>query len=459
MPTLSLASPEQLRAALSRGPASANELAATLKVSVPTLHRLLKQLAGETVSAGKARRARYGLSRTLRGGLASLPVYAVDETGQAHSVTRLIPMRPEGTWMDLAGTPWPIPDEARDGWWAGLPYPLHQMRPQGYMGRQFAQVEHAALAVSPNPQEWSDDDVLFVMSQRGADLSGNLIVGDQACEHWLATKAAAVEPWPEVDIADHYFALAGHAIAAGGAGSSAAGEFPKFTARRALMGSATPHVLVKFSGTERSAAVRRWSDLLVCEHLASLHAAAMPGVTCARSRVLVHGGRTFLEVERFDRHGAFGRSPLCALDVLNAEMIGESSMEWPRLTARLAALGLVTPEDELRVQHLWWFGRLIGNTDMHTGNLSFRPVQGQFALAPLYDMLPMRYAPLAGGEVPERALSPVLPLPPQRAVWLAACAAAIAFWQAAAVDSRIGEDFRTVCAGNADELIRLRDRL
>ena len=226
-----------------------------------------------------------------------------------------------------------------------------------------------------------------------------------------------------------------------------------------MTGSATPHVLVKFSGTERSAAVRRWSDLLVCEHLASLHAAAMPGVACARSRVLVHGGRTFLEVERFDRHGAFGRSPLCALDVLNAEMIGESSMEWPRLTARLAALGLVTPEDELRVQHLWWFGRLIGNTDMHTGNLSFCPAQGRLVLAPLYDMLPMRYAPLAGGEVPERALSPVLPLPPQRAVWLAACAAAIAFWRAAAVDSRIGEDFRPVCAGNADELMQLRDRL
>src|ERR1700712_3075189 len=188
--------------------------------------------------------------------------------------------------MDLAGTPWPVPDEARDGWWPGLPYPLQQMRPQGYMGRQFAQVEHKALAVSANPLEWSDDDVLFVMSQRGTDLSGNLIVGDTACEQWLAARAAAVEPLPEADIGDSYVALAGHAIAAGVAGSSAAGEFPKFTARRTLAGSATPHVLVKFSGAERSAAVRRWSDLLVCEHLASVHAAAMPGVVCAPSRLL-----------------------------------------------------------------------------------------------------------------------------------------------------------------------------
>ena len=459
MPIVSLATPERLRAALARGHASANELSAALQTSVPTLHRLLNRLGDVTVTAGKARRARYALVRSLRGGVTSLPVYAVDMAGQAHPSGQLLPLRPDGSWMDLAGTPWPVPDEARDGWWSGLPYPLRQMRPQGYMGRQFAQIEHKALAVSANPLEWSDDDLLFVMSQRGTDLSGNLIVGDAACEQWLAAKAAAAEPLPEADIGDRYLALAGHAIAAGVAGSSAAGEFPKFTARRARAGSATLHVLVKFSGTERSAAVRRWSDLLVCEHLASLHAAALPGVACAPSRVLIHGGRTFLEVERFDRHGAFGRSPLCALDVLNAELIGESTMEWPRLMARLAALALVSAEDEVRVQHMWWFGRLIGNTDMHTGNLSFRPEEGRFVLAPLYDMLPMRYAPLAGGEVPVRDLSPVLPLPPQRAVWLVACAAATAFWRTASSDRRIGHAFRTVCADNADELLRLRDRL
>jgi len=40
-----------------------------------------------------------------------------------------------------------------------------------------------------------------------------------------------------------------------------------------------------------------------------------------------------------------------------------------------------------------------------------------------------------------------------------ACATAIAFWQAAAGDRRIGKDFRATCAGNVDELMRLRDQL
>jgi len=42
--------------------------------------------------------------------------------------------------------------------------------------------------------------------------------------------------------------------------------------------------------------------------------------------------------------------------------------------------------------------RLIANTDMHLGNLTFH-VEGTFRLAPAYDMLPMAYAPLPGGEV------------------------------------------------------------
>lgn len=461
MPAHALATPAQLSVALARRPAaSATELAALLGVSVPTLHRLLQRLPASDVlvGAGKARRARYALARPLRGVTAPLPVYAVDVSGQAHPLTRLWPLRPEGSAMDLSATPWPVPGEARDGWWGGLPYPLYSMRPQGYMGRQFAQAEHRLLGVSPDPQEWSDDDILFVLSQRGTDQSGDLILGDPACERWLAAKAAPAEPIGEAEIGDRYLQLAVQAVAAGVPGSSAAGEFPKFTAQRTLAGSATQHVLVKFSGAETSAAVRRWSDLLVCEHLALAHAAGLPGIAAARSRIVQQGGRSFLEVERFDRHGAFGRSPLCGLDVLNAALLGDSTMDWPRLTARLAALGLVTAEDFARVERLWWYGRLVGNADMHTGNLSFVPREGRLALAPLYDMLPMRYAPLPGGEVPQRDLAPVLPLPPQRAAWLAACTAAIAFWRTAAGDHRIGDAFRVICAGNADTLLRLQDK-
>jgi hypothetical protein len=148
---------------------------------------------------------------------------------------------------------------------------------------------------------------------------------------------------------------------------------------------------------------------------------------------------------------------LCGLDLINAVLIGDASMEWPRLCGRLLALGLLDEEAVAAVRRLWWYGRLIGNTDMHTGNLSFVPHEGRLGLAPVYDMLPMRYAPLPGGEVPaDRALDLALPLPAQREAWLSACSAAISFWRACGTDGRIGSAFRGTCSSNADALVRLQ---
>ena len=102
--------------------------------------------------------------------------------------------------------------------------------------------------------------------------------------------------------------------------------------------------------------------------------------------------------------------------------------------------------------------RLIANTDMHLGNLSFH-VEHSLRLAPAYDMLPMAYAPLAGGEVPPRDFAPALPTPPQRSVWLTACAIAIEFWAEAAADSRISDPFRGICRANATRLRDLADKV
>ena len=449
----------QLTTVLARRAAvGASDLAVQVGVSVATLHRLLHELGSTVVAMGKARRARYALRRSLRGDIAELPVYEVDASGRAELATHLALVHPHGSCMSLADSGWPMPEESRDGWWGGLPYPLYDMRPQGYLGRQFARAEHRRFAVSPNPEEWSDEDIVYVLSRTGSDVSGNLILGNPAYDHWQAGKVAPPELLKVRALGRAYARLAEQAVAAGVPGSSAAGEFPKFPALRDLAGCETPHVLVKFSGADGSPAVQRWADLLVCEHLALACAAALPGVASARSRVVVHDGRTFLEVERFDRHGLFGRSRLISLATLDAALLGDGSTDWTRLAGRLAAAGLLAADDVQRIQHLWWFGRLIANSDMHTGNLSFRP-QGTLALAPAYDMLPMLFAPLPGGEVPPRHFEPPLPLPPQRPVWTAACSAAIAFWTRASGDARISSGFRRVCLANARRLQQVADRV
>ena len=450
---------DQLTAVLGRqAPVAAADIAGPLGISIPTLHRLLPALGDKLISTGKARRTRYALRRDLRGEFAPLPLYEIDSAGRAELVAHLDLVRPQGSCLPLAGAGWPVPEESRDGWWAGLPYPLYDMRPQGYMGRQFARAEHRQLGVSSNPQEWGDDDIAWVLSRSGSDASGSLILGNRAFEQWQASTLSPPEPLKARALGAAYARLAEQAIGAGAAGSSAAGEFPKFAALRERAGGATPHVLVKFSGADGSAAVRRWSDLLVAEHLALECAAGLPGLESARSRVVEHAGRTFLEVERFDRHGPFGRSRLVSLATLDAALMGAGTSDWAVLAGRLQALGLLGAEAVERIQHLWWFGRLIANTDMHTGNLSFVPNE-TLALAPTYDMLPMLYAPLPGGELPTRGFEPALPLPPQRGVWVACCRAAIAFWSAVAADERISPTFRRLCAANARRLREMADRV
>lgn len=110
------------------------------------------------------------------------------------------------------------------------------------------------------------------------------------------------------------------------------------------------------------------------------------------------------------------------------------------------------------IEQLWWFGRLIANSDMHAGNLSFY-VERTLRPAPVYDMLPMAYAPLPGGEVPPRTFDPDLPQPRQRRAWLGAARAAMHFWHAASRDGRIGKEFRAICAANAIRVERLAEQV
>ena len=102
------------------------------------------------------------------------------------------------------------------------------------------------------------------------------------------------------------------------------------------------------------------------------------------------------------------------------------------------------------------FGALIANTDRHHGNVSLLLHQHRWQLAPAYDMLPMFYAPVAG-EVVERDWASQSPRPNAHtlSVWPQAKALALQFWERAAGDARIGEEFRVVARVNGGVVQRL----
>jgi hypothetical protein len=426
-------------------PVSTRELCRRLGgIDRATLLRWVRRLDGEVVRLGQARRSSYARRRSVRGRREPLPLYRLDASGAGHLLGHLSLIEPEGSALEWADAcPWPLDPAMRDGWFEGLPYMLYDMAPQGFLGRHFAHRHAHRLGVSERLSDWSDADLVHVLATLGHDQPGDLILGEVAFE---AERAARIQRVPVAH--KDYPALAERALAFGEPGSSAGGEYPKFTALVERDGQPLS-VIVKFSGADATPTVQRWSDLLIAEHLALEVLRAGLALPTANSRIVQVGGRTFLEVERFDRLGLYGRAPVCTLASLNPALIGRAAEPWPVKAADLHRRGWLSLEELERLYRLWWFGRLIANTDMHDGNLAFVP---GLVLAPVYDMLPMRYAPTRTGEVPPVEFQPPAPRPDQQDAWAAAHSVAVRFWERVATEPTISRAFQAIARRNAEIL-------
>jgi hypothetical protein len=433
------------------GRQQSGEFLQRLGVSRPSLMRAIAELDGQVVSRGRARRTAYAARRSIRGNPAPLVLYRIDESGRAHEAGVLEPIYPQGCAMRFTeACPWPLDDEMADGWFRSVPYPLGDMRPQGFLGGNFAHQFATILQVDEDVKRWGEDDVLHALSVLGWDQPGNYILGEHALRRFLEEQQRGSHFLADDVVEAEYQHDALRALNFGVADSFAGGEFPKFTARRLVNGLPT-HVIVKFSGADGSPQEQRWSDLLICEHLALTTIADTLQLSAAQSRIYQSGGRTFYEVDRFDRHGEFGRSGVCTWQELNSALFGLTG-PWSDGAEALLKKGTISAETAHQINLLEHFGRLIANADMHDGNLAFRP---DLTLAPAYDMLPMLYAPPRGVEIIDHNFAPVLPVPRERSSWMQAAAAALVFWRRSERDERISEKFRTICQLNADQVERL----
>lgn len=437
---------EALRAALRRrgGVATSAELVDDLGVSQPTVSRALAPLvrAGQVRKVGAARSQRYLLPRNVAGVGDDIAILRVNTAGAPTPFGRMVPLVGGGFWVDEEDGL----SERHDS----LPWFLADMRPQGFLGRNFAQL-HADLQLPMDPRHWSDDDVLRALALRGEDLPGNLLVGNASLQrfHTLAGRLA------RADSADDYPRLARSALQGQLPGSSAGGEQPKFCC---VIGERS--VIVKFSGGGDNPADQRTRDLLLCEHLA-LQVLSQAGLPAATTAVFVREGRVFLESQRFDRcatwRGGAGSAPpgrigMVSLMVYDAQYVGEMD-HWAATAQRMRARGLLTPQDARTLRLLEAYGILIGNTDRHYGNISLLLVDDDWRLSPTYDMLPMLYMPIAGELVAQDlALRTKAPTAATLEVWPEACALAQVFWDAVAQDARISEGFRDMARSHADSL-------
>ncbi|WP_158279912.1 type II toxin-antitoxin system HipA family toxin YjjJ [Coraliomargarita sinensis] len=438
------------------GPSASGDVVKQFGISRATLMRRVRELGDRVVTLGKARATLLAARRDLR---TDTPLYQVLENAQLQLAGHLIPLQ------DGERTQWLLrPEESpaacfegefKNGLYPDWPWFLEDLRPSGFLGRAFGKRMAKLFSIDTNPENWNGRELLMTLTRFGSNLPGNFILGDgMALNDFQEEKLKIAKGYYRNNLPQIYPELAKHAMDENeDFGSSAGGDQPKFTTMVSDAPGETPRsVIVKFSPHLESPLGQRWSDLLHAEHLAN-QILTKAGFATAKTRIFQIDRRTYLESERFDRIVPTGRRGLVTLRSLDAAYLGLGIGTWADCARKLVEKKWIRGEDYERIAQLHCFGELIANTDMHWGNLSFFfPGQSPYPLAPVYDMLPMRFRPSSTGEVRQTRFDPKLPKPEDQTAWLEMYPHAHDFWKEVSAHPDISEDFKAIAEAATDSL-------
>ncbi|VVE03595.1 hypothetical protein PIN31009_02267 [Pandoraea iniqua] len=426
---------EALRRLLSREPRTAQEITAALSISQPTLSRTIRD-ASEVFTSFRIsgdRVPRYGLLRQLPGGLnPRQTVYRVSVDGALEPAAQVEFLGGGGT-VELS--------DLRNTLYVGLPPHMAFVSPSGFLGRQVARDAALEMQFPESLRDWSDEQRIAYLFTRGLNLPGNLIYGDASLQKEMAFRQ--LSPVASAEKLSEYDALANQ-LKDASFGSSAGGEQPKFL----CLAEDSGHVIVKFA--KRGS---RMADLLCLEHLA-LNALSVADVPAAHTNVMISETYIFLEVQRFDRVGRYGRIGMLSAGAIDDEYFGKRDT-WSEFAVRCEQAKYLSQGEALKIHVMAAFSELIGNGDRHFENISVL-LDGRGRIeraAPAYDILPMRYASLGGGVDPE--LVPITPkigtIGARPHVWERAMRAAEVFWGSVIRDTShlpIPRAFRELAVAN-----------
>jgi hypothetical protein len=414
---------------LRRNPASSTEISNFCGCDRSTVTRQLKLLEPKLAATGRARSTRYYLRR---GADSETALYRVSEAGKAEHFGSMVAVMPHGYVVKTHSG-------AAERYYDDLPWWLQDLRPQGFLGRNLAKaLFKKGIVGTEDIDYWQDQDIFHALLHTKGDSPGNLLVGSLSYQQWLQHESAMASEADFVKLATD--AMAGEVV-----GSSAGGEQPKFCAF--VDGK---HRLVKFTEPVTNANSQRWADLLLAEHLA-LTTLLDFEIAATLSKIVRLEQRTFLSCERFDRVGELGRKGLVSLRMVEMEFVGKPA-EWPVLAQHLLQDKRISAADAETIAVIWCFGRFIANTDMHTGNLSFYDAgNGELTLAPVYDMLPMAFAPLRSGAMASSHALTITPVAEGKH-WRLAYPMAERFWRQLTEHADASSELRAIAQSMQLEL-------
>lgn len=420
------------------GASSSADLQSALGVSQATVSRVLAALSDQVLTLGKGRASRYALAQAIGAAAPEQSLWRVDEQGQVHQLGVLSFLFKDQMHVAAEGVSTVFNPTAT----SALPWYLSSLRAEGFLGRLQAQ-RLAPLGVGADPERW-DTQAVLLAALHTDDAPGSLLLGDARQDS--VQKPAVIPTQQAGAVLDALCADLARTLPAG---SSAGGEQPKFLAQV----EDGAHVLIKFSPPLGTPFGDRWSDLLQAEALSNT-VLRRHGHAAAECEILSTSHRTYLLSKRFDRVGRNGRLHVVSVGAVHAAFVPGAYVHWAATAEALQRQGRLSAQDAASTAFLLQFGRLIGNTDMHAGNASLfvqggtlaEIARGQFALAPAYDMLPMRWKP--NPMVGQADYAPFVP--DTRFAGPAVRAAALDYWQSLAALSTVSAELRHVAAAMCD---------
>lgn len=422
------------------GEQTAANAATHLRVTGSTITRAVKAFGSEVITIGRGQHTRYARPLYAYSERAQWPLFWVSATGEVSEFALASLVKPGAIHVYGAGL---NVRSSVDLTWALTPLNL-----RGFFGRaQRQQLGAVATNWDAKTEQWSVAQRVFAAQSATLDYAGAVVFGEDALRVWQQASSVSVVSDDITTLAAHYDTLADSANDGRVAGSSADGEQPKFSTRVTDANGNIRDVLVKFSPPRGTPFGERWNDLLHAEaHAAATLANA--GFDVPHTCIVSSEKRTYLESARIDRTGARGRKHLLPLSSVHGAFIASAQQHWPDTVRRLIAQKRLPMSALETTQTLFAFGQLIGNTDMHFGNLSViadtpqQLARGQFTLAPVYDMLPMRFAPNAHDDFGYTDFTPTASAVLSDVVQANAKALSRTFWDRCAADRNVSEAWR-----------------
>lgn len=136
-------------------PTLSTELVAHFAISRPTLSRRVQDLGHSVLTIGKGRATRSAARH--ENGPSEVPLYQVSESGQVDVFGQLHPLQAgaQTRWLFAPEKAQPalMQDEFKEGLYPGWPWFLEDLRPGGFLGREFGKYMAELYSIDANPEK------------------------------------------------------------------------------------------------------------------------------------------------------------------------------------------------------------------------------------------------------------------------------------------------------------------